>query len=178
MHTREGLICIVFSAAAFMGLRAERASDGQTLPLMGESEGADTSRIADLDEVVIVAQPKETGLLRTQPLSSTMFSATDLQSLKLGDVRQISLFVPTFTMPEYGSRYTSSAYIRGIGAKEGSSAIGMYRRASSVTTPTIPCVSAGACVVISTAPASSPSNMIGTFMASSSQIEKSTHTNV
>ena len=119
---------------AFAGLRAERiitlpptggVGEG-LLPLMGESEGADTSRVADLDEVVVIAQPKETGLLRTQPLSSTMFVARDLQDLRFHDIRQISLYVPTFTMPEYGARYTSSAYIRGIGAKEGSSAIGMY----------------------------------------------------
>ncbi|MBR1789516.1 MAG: TonB-dependent receptor [Bacteroidaceae bacterium] len=117
---------VLFSTAVLTNLRAERISDRVPLPLGGESEGADTSRVRDLDEIVIVAQPKESGLLRTQPLSSSMFDANHLQSLKLGDVRQISLFVPTFTMPEYGSRYTSSAYIRGIGAKEGSSAIGMY----------------------------------------------------
>ena len=116
----------MFSTVALMGLRAERISDGLALPLMGEVEGADTSHIADLDEVVIIAQPKESGLLRTKPLGSTMFSAADLSNLGLRDIRDISLYVPTFVMPEYGSRYTSSAYIRGIGAKEGCSAIGMY----------------------------------------------------
>lgn len=122
----KGLIFLFFSTVVLMGLRAESFSDGLALPLMGESEMADTSRIADLDEVVIIAQPKESGLLRTKPLGSTMFSAADLSNLGLRDIRDISLYVPTFVMPEYGSRYTSSAYIRGIGAKEGCSAIGMY----------------------------------------------------
>ena len=36
----------------------------------------DTSRVYNLDEVVIVSQPKEALLLRQQPLSSSMFTGT------------------------------------------------------------------------------------------------------
>lgn len=119
----RGLIVCVFSTMAVFGLRAERViSDPYSLI----SNANDSSRVVDLDEVIVVAQPKESGLLRSLPLSSTMFSANDLSELRLRDIREISQYVPTFVMPEYGSRYTSSAYIRGIGAKEGSSAIGMY----------------------------------------------------
>lgn len=108
-----------FSTMTFIGLRAENISNSPTSVI-------DSSRVVDLDEVVVIAQPKESGKLRTLPLSSTMFSANNLQSLGLRDIRDVSLYVPSFIMPDYGSRYTSSAYIRGIGAKEGSSAIGMY----------------------------------------------------
>ena len=113
------------------GLRAERFipnshSPNPYSPSSNPTTLADTSRVVDLDEVVIVPQPKESGRLRTQPLSSTLFSGADLTRLQLHDVREISRYVPTFVMPEYGSRYTSSAYIRGIGAREGGSAIGMY----------------------------------------------------
>ena len=116
----------MFSTAALVGLRAERVISNPHSPISNPVTVADTSRIVDLDELIVIAQPKESGPLRTLPLSSTMFSAADLLSRHLTDIRQVSFFVPTFTMPEYGSRYTSSAYIRGIGAKEGSSAIGMY----------------------------------------------------
>ena len=119
----RGLIVCVFSMVTLMGLRAEYVFTDAN-PLISNLN--DSSRVVDLDEVIVVAQPKESGLLRTLPLSSTMFSAKDLSDLRLRDIREISLYVPTFVMPEYGSRYTSSAYIRGIGAKEGSSAIGMY----------------------------------------------------
>ena len=119
----RGLIVCVFSMVTLMGLRAECVFTDAN-PLISNLN--DTSRVVDLDEVIVVAQPKESGLLRTLPLSSSMFSAKDLSDLRLRDIREISLYVPTFVMPEYGSRYTSSAYIRGIGAKEGSSAIGMY----------------------------------------------------
>ncbi len=115
---------MLLSTVALVGLRAERVSSFTLHP--SSITPSDSSRVVDLDEIVIVAQPKESGLLRTQPLSSTMFSAGDLKTLGLHDIRDISRYVPTFVMPEYGSRYTSSAYIRGIGAKEGCSAIGMY----------------------------------------------------
>ncbi len=116
----------VFSTMAIIGLRAENVSSSTLHPSFSTSELSDTSRIVDLDEVVIIAQPKESGRLRTLPVSSTMFSANDLQTLRLRDIREVSLYVPSFAMPQYGSRYTSSAYVRGIGSKEGCSAIGMY----------------------------------------------------
>lgn len=92
------------------------------------SEGAanDTSRIVDLDEVVVVSEPKDLHLLRQQPLSSTLFSATELKQLNLRDLRDVSAFVPTFVMPHYGSRYTSSMYVRGIGSRVNSPAVGLY----------------------------------------------------
>lgn len=87
---------------------------------------SDTSRVVDLDEVVIISQPKEVYTLRNQPLSSSMFSLKDIHALGTADLRQLSLFVPSFAMPNYGSRYTSSMYIRGIGSRTGSPAVGIY----------------------------------------------------
>lgn len=87
---------------------------------------ADTSKVVDLDEVVVVSQPKESFRMRQQPLSSSMFSAADLSSLGVRDLRELSQYVPSFTMPNYGSRYTSAMYVRGIGARENSPAVGMY----------------------------------------------------
>ena len=86
----------------------------------------DTSRIVDLDEVIVVSEPKDLHLLRQQPLSSTLFSATEMKQLNLRDLRDVSAFVPTFVMPHYGSRYTSSMYVRGIGSRVNSPAVGLY----------------------------------------------------
>ena len=87
---------------------------------------ADTSRVYDIDEVVIIDQPKESFRLRQQPLSSNSFSSYELKSLNVQDLRQLSVFVPSFCMPEYGSRITSSMYIRGIGSRINSPAVGIY----------------------------------------------------
>lgn len=80
-------------------------------------ELTDSSRVYDIDEVVVIDQPKESFRLRQQPLSSSSFSSYELKSLYVQDLRQLSAFVPSFCMPEYGSRITSSMYIRGIGSR-------------------------------------------------------------
>ena len=94
--------------------------------ILDESAVADTSKVVDLDEVVVVAQPKEGFLLRQQPLSSSVFGAKELQQMNVQSLGQLSYYVPSFTMPEYGSRLTSSMYIRGIGSRINNSAVGIY----------------------------------------------------
>lgn len=86
----------------------------------------DTSRVIDLDEVVVIAQPKEGFLLRQQPLSSSAFGAQELQQMNVQSLGQLSDYVPSFVMPQYGSRLTSSMYIRGIGSRVNNSAVGIY----------------------------------------------------
>lgn len=98
------------------------------LPLSAETTPvvADSSRVYDLDEVVVVSQAKEFYRLRQQPLSSTVLSGENLFSLGLRDIREISDYVPSFVMPNYGSRFTSSIYVRGIGSRVNSPSMGMY----------------------------------------------------
>ena len=87
---------------------------------------ADSSRVFDIDEVVVAAQPKEQYRLRLQPISSTSLGAWQLGSLHATDLRQLSAIVPSFVMPEYGSRYTSAMYVRGIGSRINNPAVGIY----------------------------------------------------
>ena len=87
---------------------------------------SDTSKVIDLDEVTIVSQPKEQVRLRLQPVSSNVFGSEQLQQLNVHDLSQLSQYVPSFTMPSYGSRLTSSVYVRGIGSRINSPAIGIY----------------------------------------------------
>ena len=87
---------------------------------------ADSSKVIDLDEVVVVSQPKENVRLRLQPMSSSVFGNETLQQLNVHDLSQLSQFVPSFVMPAYGSRLTSSLYIRGIGSRINNPAVGVY----------------------------------------------------
>ena len=89
-------------------------------------ELADSSRVIDLDEVVVVSQSKEQVRLRLQPVSSNVFGSEQLQQLNVRDLSQLSQYVPSFTMPSYGSRLTSSMYVRGIGSRVNSPAVGVY----------------------------------------------------
>lgn len=86
----------------------------------------DSSRVYDIDEVVVVSQPKDAYRLRQQPLSSTSLSSTELGSLGTRDLRGLTAYVPSFVMPAYGSRLTSAVYMRGIGSRVNNPAIGIY----------------------------------------------------
>lgn len=86
----------------------------------------DTSRVHDLDEVLVIRQPKEQFRLRLQPVSSTMFSGADILASGARDLRELSAYVPNFAMPNYGARYTSSVYVRGTGSRINSPAVGIY----------------------------------------------------
>ena len=59
----------------------------------------DTSKVVDLDEVVVVAQPKEQVRLRLQPVSSNVFGSAQMQQLNVRDLSQLSQYVSSFTMP-------------------------------------------------------------------------------
>jgi len=87
---------------------------------------ADSSRVYDLDEVVVVSQPKETFRLRQQPLSSTMIGNEEINARSMRDLRDITAYAPAFVMPAYGSRLTSSIYVRGLGSRTGNPTVGLY----------------------------------------------------
>lgn len=89
-------------------------------------EIADSSRVFNLDEVVVISQPKEVLALRKQPLSSNVFTSHEIAKTGVRDLSELSRYVPSFSMPSYGSRLTSSMYIRGIGSRVNSPAIGIY----------------------------------------------------
>ena len=96
-------------------------------PLMSQAiEVSDTSRVVDLDEVIVVSQAKESYGLRLQPLSSSVFTQGEMDSYNIHDLSQLSAFVPSFTMPQYGSRLTSSMYVRGIGSRINNPAVSVY----------------------------------------------------
>ena len=95
------------------------------LPFRGEAQ-SDTLLVRDMDEVVIVSTAKEHTSLRNQPLSSTSLSGEQLQSHKIDGIKGLSAHIPGLFIPTYGSRLTSSIYLRGVGSRMGTPAIGMY----------------------------------------------------
>ncbi len=91
-----------------------------------EEAAEDSTRVKDIEEVVIVYTPKETGKLRKQPTSVSLFDKTDLDNRHTASLKELSAFVPNFYMPDYGSSLTSAAYIRGIGSRINTPAVGLY----------------------------------------------------
>lgn len=99
---------------------------GIALPISADTALSDSSKVFDIDEVVVVSQPKEVLRLRQQALSSTSLSSSLMKKMGVSDLRDLSRFVPNFVMPNYGSRLSSSVYVRGIGSRVNSPAIGLY----------------------------------------------------
>lgn len=90
------------------------------------AEVADSVSVHEFEEAVVVASPKETMLLRKQPISTSLFSGEELSNLGITRMRGLSGFAPNFYMPSYGSRLTSAVYIRGIGSRINTPAVGLY----------------------------------------------------
>ena len=78
-----------------------------------------------LDEVNVIAL-KQSEKLDDQPVSSTVVSHSELQTLNADAIKGISDVVPNFFVPDYGSRITSTMYVRGIGARMDQPAVGLY----------------------------------------------------
>ena len=96
------------------------------LPILSVSaEDIDTSRVIGLQEIVI-STPKETGDMRQLPSSVSLIGAQQMADNHIHSLKNISAIVPNFFIPDYGSRLTSAVYIRGVGSRINTPAVGLY----------------------------------------------------
>ncbi len=86
----------------------------------------DTTRVIDIEEITVIASPKENAKLRELPASVSLISQKEMQKHRITSLKNVSALVPNFFMPDYGSRITSAVYIRGIGSRINTPAIGLY----------------------------------------------------
>ncbi len=85
---------------------------------------SDSLQGMNLKEVEVVSTPKESGILRLQPVAST--SIGHLRERHITTLKDASTLVPNLFIPNYGSRITSAVYVRGVGSRSGTSAVAMY----------------------------------------------------
>ena len=95
-------------------------------PTLLYANETDTLSVRDMDEIVVVSTAKEHAPLRNQPISSTSLGTGQLQEKNINGIKDLSVHVPGLFIPNYGSRLTSSIYLRGVGSRIGTPAIGMY----------------------------------------------------
>ena len=86
----------------------------------------DTTKVIDIEEEVVIATPKENNRLRQQAVSATSFSQNDLRKNSVTSVKSLSGLVPNLFIPDYGSKLTTSMYVRGIGSRINTPAVGLY----------------------------------------------------
>lgn len=87
-----------------------------------ERADADTTIVVDKVQVTAIKQ----GLvLRSQPVAATILGARAAAREHIDAVKELSQRVPNLHIPDYGSRMTSSIYVRGLGARIDQPVVGM-----------------------------------------------------
>ena len=87
----------------------------------------DSLKVVDIEEVVVIATPKENRKLRELPAATTVLSQKDMQANQVNSVKRLSGLIPNIFIPEYGSKLTTSIYIRGIGSRD------VYKRQTMIS---------------------------------------------
>ncbi|MBR4643907.1 MAG: TonB-dependent receptor [Bacteroidaceae bacterium] len=78
-----------------------------------------------LREVVVMAA-KESRPLREQSLSSLSLNANNISERNIHDISDLTNVVPGLFIPAYGSAQTTAIYMRGIGSRTNTPAVGLY----------------------------------------------------
>lgn len=78
-----------------------------------------------LEEVSIVAPIKMPESDGKGAYSATTVSRAELENLHVNSIKELSALAPNFYQPDYGSRMTSSIYVRGFGSRIDQPVVGM-----------------------------------------------------
>lgn len=90
------------------------------------ADEADTLKVMDVEEITIIAAPKENRKLREQPAAVTLLSQQEMQNAQVSSIKNLTAVIPNMFIPDYGSRLTSAVYIRGIGSRINTPSVGLY----------------------------------------------------
>ncbi len=107
-------------------MTASLATASPTGTHTGNDIPKDTTKVIDIEEIVVIATPKENSRLRQQPVSSTSFSQDEMRNHAVTSIKSLSNRVPNLFIPDYGSKLTTSVYVRGIGSRINTPAVGLY----------------------------------------------------
>lgn len=109
---------IQFLIILFFQLICNNGAQARPLPVDADSSGV------SLSEVSVTAIKQAASLLR-QPVAVTTVGRDEIERLNISGMKGVSEIAPNFYMPDYGSKMTSSVYVRGIGARIDQPAVGL-----------------------------------------------------
>ncbi len=72
--------------------------------------------VVNLNDVTVTTI-KNVNMRNDNPVSVTMLGSKDIKKYDISSAKQATLLSPNFYIPDYGSRMTSSIYVRGLGAR-------------------------------------------------------------
>ncbi len=79
-----------------------------------------------MKEVVISSNARENSELRNQAVSAQTISGGQLRERGAQSLKDLSAWVPGLFIPQYGSRQITSVYMRGVGSRMNTPAVGLY----------------------------------------------------
>lgn len=91
---------------------------------LAEGEGVDTTLV--INDIEIVGQLKQGDNPALLPVAVSTYGIYRIEELRIGSLKDLSHNIPNFYIPDYGSRMTSSVYVRGLGARIDQPVVGLY----------------------------------------------------
>ena len=109
---------------------AERRLAAENTANKADEEHRSTEEDSAIDTAIVVDDVQVTAIkqgtaLRSQPVAATVFGRRAVAQKHIDAVKQLSQRVPNLHIPDYGSRMTSSIYVRGLGARIDQPVMGM-----------------------------------------------------
>ncbi len=95
------------------------------LPVQAEPE-ADSVAVKKLWQVTVIGSTRHNGQFAGEPVAVSSFTGARLEAERINEPKDLSFVVPNFMQADYGSKMTSSVYMRGIGARMEQPAVGLY----------------------------------------------------
>ncbi len=121
LHSIFYMVAMIVVTSLSASLSASQRNVG-TSPYEGiELLGLDT--IVTMDGVDITAIKHRT--LKEEASASTTITQKDIEREGIKGIKDVATIVPNFFMPDYGSRMTSSIYVRGLGTRIDQPVVGM-----------------------------------------------------
>ncbi|MFI3306457.1 MAG: TonB-dependent receptor [Rikenellaceae bacterium] len=89
---------------------------------VASEQRSDSLYVVEAVEVTAIKQGKN---LRLEPLASSVMGSIALANNRVTAMKDVQSIVPNFYIPDYGSRITSSIYVRGLGARIDQPVVGL-----------------------------------------------------
>ena len=110
----------ITAAARLNGNGGQAETEGGTAT--GEFAKAGEADPTAVDTVIVVDKVQVTAIkqgmvLRSQPVAAAIVGSRAIERGHVDALKNLSQNVPNFYVPDYGSRMTSSIYVRGLGAR-------------------------------------------------------------
>lgn len=115
----------VHAATDFLNGNNDLKDAGMGTGFMAEPESVRDTAVV-LSEVAVVAHIKQKSDLRLEPLSSSVLKMGNIEREQVISLNDLSYYTPNLYIPDYGSRMTSSIYVRGLGSRMDNPAVGLY----------------------------------------------------